>query len=301
MVRSGTMTRGSSGCSVMCMSTTCVGLSASNGSRAREQLIEDDADRVEVRARVERIAAALLGLMYSGVPHTMPGLVMSRRHGLDAHLREAEVHDLDEVAAGADLLEDDVLGLEIAMDDAEVMRFRERGEHLPKEADDATERERPFSYWIAREVLAAQELHDEIELAVLGLAEVDDADRVRVIEAARGARLGDEARRRVLLTDEMRVDDLDGDGAPQLRLLGAIHAAHPADADEIENDVAARGASDRRADRRSCGDFPDGKAARRTELVRLLARALALRTLPHSHDGPTVTAKLSRRKPADDA
>jgi hypothetical protein len=31
----------------------------------------------------------------------------------------------------------------------------------------------------AREVLAAQELHDEIELAVLGLAEVDDGDGVR--------------------------------------------------------------------------------------------------------------------------
>ena len=53
----------------------------------------------------------------------------------------------------------------------------------------------------AREVLAAQELHDEVELAVLGLAEVDDGDGVRVVQPARGARLGDEARGRVLVAD----------------------------------------------------------------------------------------------------
>ena len=172
-------------------------------------------------------------------------------------------------------------GFEIAMDDAEVVRFGERREHLPEHVDDAAERERPFLVLDAREVLAAQELHDEVELAVLRLAEVDDADGVRVIEPARRARLGDEARRRVLFADEVRVDDLDRDRAPEVRLLGAVDAAHPADADEIEDHVAAR---QRAADERIVGlhrDLRDGKAARRTELVRLFARALALRTLPH--------------------
>ena len=131
----------------------------------------------------------------------MPGLVMSAARGLDAHLREAEVDDLDEVAARAHRLEDDVLGLEIAVDDAEVVRFGERGEHLPQDVDDAPERERPLLVRDAREVLAAQELHHEVELAVVGLAEVDDGDRVRVVEAARGARLGDEARGRVLVAE----------------------------------------------------------------------------------------------------
>ena len=112
------------------------------------------------------------------------------------HLGEAEVDDLDEVAARAQRLEDDVLGLEIAVDDAEVVRFGERGEHLAQHVDDAPEWERPVLVRDAREVAPAQELHDEVELTVVGLAEVDDADRVRVVEAARGARLGDEARRR---------------------------------------------------------------------------------------------------------
>ena len=106
--------------------------------------------------------------------------------------------------------------------------------------DDAPERERALLVLDAREVLAAQELHDEIELAVLGLAEVDDGDGVRMIEPARRARLGDEARGRVLFTDEVRVDDLDRDGSAEVRLLGAVDAAHAADPDEVEDDVAAR-------------------------------------------------------------
>src|SRR5687767_15475023 len=51
----------------------------------------------------------------------------------------------------------------------------------------------------------------EIELTVVRLSEVDDRDRVRVVQTARCARLGDEAHRCVLLADEMRVDDLDRD------------------------------------------------------------------------------------------
>ena len=61
MPRSGATSRGSGGGSVRCMSSVLVGVSASNGTRPVEQLEEDDADRVEVAAPVERIAAALLG------------------------------------------------------------------------------------------------------------------------------------------------------------------------------------------------------------------------------------------------
>ncbi len=44
----------------------------------------------------------------------------------------------------------------------------------------------------AGEVLPAEELHHQVELRA-ALAEVDHADGVGVIEAARGASLGDEA------------------------------------------------------------------------------------------------------------
>ena len=61
------------------------------------------------------------------------------------------------------------------MDDAEVVRLGERRERLAEDVDDAPEGERPFLVGDAREVLPAQELHHEVELAVVRLAEVDDA------------------------------------------------------------------------------------------------------------------------------
>ena len=39
---------------------------------------------------------------------------------------------------------------------------------------------------------------------------------------------------------EVRVDDLDRDGAPERDLLGAVDAAHAADADQVRDAVAAR-------------------------------------------------------------
>ena len=79
-------------------------------------------------------------------------------------------------------------------------------------------------------------------------------------QAARRARLVEEARRRELVVGEVRVHDLDGDGAPERDLLGAVHAAHAADADEVRDAVAA---GQRAADERV--------------LLRRLSRAPALR------------------------
>ena len=72
-----------------------------------------------------------------------------------------------------------------------------------------------------------------------------------MVEAARRARLGDEARCGVLFADEVRVDDLDRHGAAEVRLLGAIDAPHPANADELEDEVSAGQRAPDRADRPS--------------------------------------------------
>ena len=229
----------------------------------------------------------------------MPGLVMCGLVLRLAHLGEPEVDDLHEVAPRTHRLEDDVLGLEVAVDDPEVVRFAERGQRLPQNVHNATERERPLFVGDARQVPAAQELHDEVELAVLRLAEVDDGDGVRVVQAAGGARLGDEAGRGVLFTDEVGVDDLHGDRTPEVRLLGAVDAPHPPDPDELEDDVAAReGPSDERIVRVG-RDFADGKAARRAELVLVVAVVCALRAGAHQRDQKRTTANSrSIRRPA---
>ena len=90
-----------------------------------------------------------------------------------------------------------------------------------------------------------------------------------MVEAARGAGLGDEAHGGALVAEQVRVDDLDGDGAAERLLLGAVDAAHAADADQLEDHVAAR---QRGADQRIVGRLRDSsadrEAAHRAELVR---------------------------------
>ena len=60
-----------------------------------------------------------------------------------------------------------------------------------------------------------------------------------MVEAARSARLGDEARRGALVAQEVGMNDLHRDGASQRPLLGAVDPTHAADAHEIEDHVAA--------------------------------------------------------------
>jgi hypothetical protein len=59
------------------------------------------------------------------------------------------------------------------VNDVEVVRLAERREHLAEHVDDALERQRPLFVDHARQVAAAEELHDDVELAAV-LAEVDD-------------------------------------------------------------------------------------------------------------------------------
>ena len=107
---------------------------------AGEQLEQDDAHGVEVAAAVDRIAAALLGRHVVGrAAHDARAGDVGRR-GVGLQLGQAEVDHLDEVAAAAQRLEDDVLGLQIAVHDLEVVRFAERVQHLLQHVDDALER-----------------------------------------------------------------------------------------------------------------------------------------------------------------
>ena len=245
-----------------------------------QKLEQDDAHRVEIAAAVDGVAAPLLGRhVVRRAAHDARARDGGRlRVGLQ--LREPEVHDLHEVSAAAERLEDHVLGLQIAMHDAQVVRFTEGGEHLAQHVDDASEGQRPLLVRDAREVLAPQELHHEVRLPVLGPAEVEHGHRVRMVELARRARFGHEAQGRVLVRKEMGVDDFDGDGTAEGALLGTVDAPHAADADEVEDVVAAR---QRLADELVGGVHADGahrEAAGRAVLVLLVAARAAMRADP---------------------
>ena len=99
-------------------------------------------------------------------------------------LGDAEVEDLDEVRIVVAALEMDVRRLEIAVHDAERVRFLERLADLARDLRDrASTRTAPSALVALEQALAVEQLHHDEQRAVGGLAELVRGDRVRVAQA----------------------------------------------------------------------------------------------------------------------
>ncbi len=149
------------------------------------------------------------------------------------------------------------------MDDLASVRLGERPGHLARDLDGAPEAQARPRKEVA-ERLARDQLHDDVGLALFGLAEVVDGGDVLVGEGRDGARLLEEARAVVALVAS-GVRDFDGDAATQARVFGDVDDTHPALADLAENAVVRDGLADHlvRAARRRKGlarcAFGDGR------------------------------------------
>ena len=166
----------------------------------------------------------------------MRTLTVSPRAWRLEQLRDAEVTDLHEVVDAAlvvlPLDDHDVLGLEIAVDDPEIVRDRERGERLRGDVDDARDRQRRVLLDHLRQRPTVHVLHGDVEEPVGLLTEVDDAHRARMIDARRGLRLPQEARREHRLPRELAMQDLDRERGAERALPSPIDAPHRALTDE---------------------------------------------------------------------
>ena len=91
---------------------------------------------------------------------------------------------------------------------------------------------------LGRERRADQVLHDQVELALVGLADVVDVDDVRVVDAVGGARLAQHPRAQVRLAAQIGADQLDRDDAIDEHVAGAVDDAHAAFADARLEPVA---------------------------------------------------------------
>ena len=102
--------------SVMCAVSTPVSDDESNGFCADEHLVQHHAHRIDVAARIELLALHLLGTHVVRRPDDQPRL----RHPLMrlGHARDAEVHQLDLAL----VIDEDVLRLDVAVDDALLVR-----------------------------------------------------------------------------------------------------------------------------------------------------------------------------------
>ncbi len=143
---------------------------------AGEDLVEHQAERVDVAARRDLAACQLLR-------RHVGGRAGADRFARDA--RQAEVGEAD--LAGA--VEHDVRGLEIAVDDVALVRGGEAGADLPRDLERALLGESSDAPQQRREILAVDVLHRQ-ERAAVDLVDVVDAADVRVRDLPRHADFG---------------------------------------------------------------------------------------------------------------
>ena len=167
---------------------------------AREQVVEDRADRPDVGAAVDRLAERLLGR------HVLDlALEHARRWCRSATRSRAFAMPKSMSFATPLRADEDVLRRDVAVDDAEELARRVRRSSCAacspphasarmRRTTPVRDRRRPCARQRAmqlRERVAVDLLHHEVEDVVL-LAEVEDLRDVRVLDARRDARLVEE-------------------------------------------------------------------------------------------------------------
>ena len=140
---------------------------------AGEQLVEHDTERVDVRLLVDVQALCLLGSDVVGGSEYRPGLGHPALHVERA--RDAEVGHLRLAVA----VQEDVLGLDVAVDEAAAMREGEPARDLSRQLERSRDRQRLVLLDQPLEILPADELEDD-ELPPVMLAAVDHRHDVRM-------------------------------------------------------------------------------------------------------------------------
>jgi hypothetical protein len=208
------------------------------GAGPGQQLEQHHAERPQVGAPVEGLAAELLG---RHVAQRASDLAAPRRRGAPGGRRlvveralgvggDAEVQHLDGVV-GAD---HDVRGLEVAVDDPVGVGAGQRARHRGHDREHPRHRQALAAREL-RQGLAGDVLEHQIGRVVV-LADLMDRDDVRVRAASGHARLGEEA------LDPRRVDhghELDRDQAVELAIAGQEDPSHAAAAELPEHEVTA--------------------------------------------------------------
>ena len=194
------------------------------GPLAGEQLVQDHAAGIEVAAAVDGFSGELLGRhVRHGAEHRPELRELGRVEAGDA-----EIGDLH----AAVVEQDDVAGLDVAVDDAALVRMLQRGEELGHHAAGLGEREAPARVEQALQVATAHQLHrDERRIGAGVLAVLVDADDARVAEPAGGLGLAPEAHAQLggeVGVSLVEAQHLDGDRPLDHRVVALVDHAHGA-------------------------------------------------------------------------
>ncbi len=199
-------------------------------TRPGEQLIEDDAEREDVRAVVGRAALHLLGrhVGHRADDQALLGDRLGRQLALvdlrfdGAQLGEAEVEHLHPPV----VVDHHVGGLEVAVGDPLVVRRGERVGKRRRDGEELSQRHAPGRDPLG-ELLPAHQLHGQ-EVDAVRLLDRVDVDDVGVIERRQRPSLAPEPLEAFLTAREVGRQHLQRHLAAELRVLGEIDLAHAA-------------------------------------------------------------------------
>ena len=148
------------------------------------------------------------------------------------HLRETEVCDLEVLEL---LAAENVLWLEVAVNDAQVMEVRHRLEQRPEQLGGLKFGEARPAHDALEELAALEHLHDDVQV-LLGLVQALHADDIRVVHQLQHGDLG--AQQPLFLgLDGALVDDLHGGVLPRGLVHTLAHHREPASSQLLADDV----------------------------------------------------------------
>ena len=131
--------------------------------------------------------------------------------------------------------QEDIAGLDVAMDDAVAVGRLEGVGHLNRDVDELRYLDAAVVDVVAQRGAAHQLHHDE--RAAFVLADIEDRADVGMVQGGCGARLGAQPLQRLLVVHEVLRHDLDGHLTAQPAIFSSIDDAHPAGAQLRDNSV----------------------------------------------------------------
>ena len=196
---------------------------------AGQALVEHAAERVDVGAGVHRPALELLRREIGGRADGGPRPL---RRSVVEPPRQPEVGEIDVLRA----VEQDVRRLDVAVHETARVRGVERCGDLRADGDRPGRLERALRSEQRAKVGAVHEPHREIDTAV-DVAGVVDRDDVRVLERHHELRLARESLAEAIVARQGRRHQLERDRSLQAQVVGPVHDAHPAAADQLLDPV----------------------------------------------------------------
>jgi hypothetical protein len=196
---------------------------------AGQQLVQQQAQRVDVAGRGQRLVEQLFGTRVFRCQRHQAGARGAGNARVE-RLGDAEVEQL-RVAAAVD---EDVAGLDVAMNDQRAVHRIDRGEHLQKQRDARARIQRVFAAPVV-DAQAVDVFHDDVGLTRRGGAAVEHARDVRVIEPGQELAFAFGAADRVGIAEQAR-EDLDRDALLEAAVaaLGQPDLTHAAAAQGFE-------------------------------------------------------------------